>query len=290
MIAEVPTLAIELVNLEENTSPLHDEFLVHRLGLLPIDSRRVREYNYKEECQCTDSCKNCAVQFSLDVTCSNQVAMDVTHFDINALSYRGPMKDDDSPMPVPRCRDAMLQDDAILLAKLKKNQKIKCEMVATKGIGKLHAKWIPVGTAVYQFEPVFFWNDALRRRLSPEEKRKIVDSCPRKVFDTQSHHETGIEDIVVRNKNACIFCGECEAQATDMGMPNLLKVAYKEDTFHFTIESTGCMPPEQIVEMAFEILEAKLNGIEGATIRATGRHLEGGLEPMFAEELQLDLD
>jgi len=37
MISEIPTVAIEKVNLYQNTSILADEVLVHRLGLIPLN-------------------------------------------------------------------------------------------------------------------------------------------------------------------------------------------------------------------------------------------------------------
>ncbi len=52
MISEVPTLTIDLVELRENTSALHDEFIAHRLGLIPLVSEQVDSFATAEECAC----------------------------------------------------------------------------------------------------------------------------------------------------------------------------------------------------------------------------------------------
>ncbi len=40
MLSEIPTLAIHEVQVYENTSCLPDEYIVHRLGLIPFTSER----------------------------------------------------------------------------------------------------------------------------------------------------------------------------------------------------------------------------------------------------------
>jgi DNA-directed RNA polymerase II subunit RPB3 len=49
MMSDVPTIAIDLVEIENNTTCLNDEYLAHRLGLIPIVSHQVDLLKYPWE-------------------------------------------------------------------------------------------------------------------------------------------------------------------------------------------------------------------------------------------------
>lgn len=52
ILAEIPTMAIDLVEIRENTSVINDEFLAHRLGLVPLTSHNADKYKYSVVCRC----------------------------------------------------------------------------------------------------------------------------------------------------------------------------------------------------------------------------------------------
>ena len=66
LMSEVPVLAIDEVIIIENSSPLYDEILAHRLGLIPLTTP-LDTYVLRSECTCEGhGCSNCEVSLTLD--------------------------------------------------------------------------------------------------------------------------------------------------------------------------------------------------------------------------------
>ncbi len=122
ILDEVPTFAIEDVEVVSNESPLYNETVAHRLGLIPLKTD-LKSYNFKENCSCGSlGCALCEVKLTLVQNKEGYV-------------YSGSIKSDD-PQIVPF-------DKNIPITKLFPNKKIELNMKAVLGTGRTHAKWAP---------------------------------------------------------------------------------------------------------------------------------------------------
>jgi len=268
MMSEVATLAIDEVEVEVNNSVLHDEFIAHRLGLIPFNSEYADLYSYRTDCtgpgegqECSGKCSKCAVELTLDVTCLD-ARVEVTSRD---LVNRADNDIGKKATPI-HCDVAEGQEETdgpgmqIVIAKLSKGQQIKLTATVRKGVGKLHAKYSPVSGCVFQPEPSVVLNRARLDDLTIEDKQAFVDSCPRRVFGFDV--KKGRVDVV--EEAACIFCDECVIAAEKLHAKDLVSVSTKSKRFIFNVETTGCMSSDNVVSKAIKVIRDKLDRLESA--------------------------
>ncbi len=218
MLAEVPTLAIEEVTFIENTSPLYDEIIAHRLGLVPIKTD-LKAFNLRSECKCEGKgCSSCTLKLTLSASGPCTV-------------YSHDLVSEDSKLkPI----------EGIPIVKLGKGQKLTLEAEAILGTGKMHAKWQPAVVG-YKYYP----------EIEISEKcdgcEACAAACPKNILSVVK------KKARVSDETICTLCNAC-VEACDL---DAIKVRGNERKLIFTIESSGALKPEEIFNKAGEIVQSK---------------------------------
>jgi len=175
MVSEVPTLAIESVDIHQNTSGLFDEVIAHRLGLIPL-TYNTKLMNAPEECSCKGKgCGKCQVVLVLDKKGPAEVKA-------------GDMKSSD-----PKVKPV---DPNILIVELLEGQELKFEAVAILGRGQEHAKWQAANVG-YKFFPVL-------KVTGSKGLTEAVKKCPRGVLVKSG------SSIRLKNPENCSLCMLCQ--------------------------------------------------------------------------------
>lgn len=124
MISDVPTWAIELVQFEKNTTVLPDEFIAHRLGLIPL----VSSVNVEED--------------KISLSAHFKAGQEPEEFTSEYI-------ESDNEHIVPAI-------DSIPIAKASNGQELIFTATAIRGTGFEHSKWSPVATCFFQKIPEGF--------------------------------------------------------------------------------------------------------------------------------------
>jgi len=267
IISDVPTLAIDLVEFENNSSVLSDEFLAHRLGLIPLISSRVNDFKDNRECQnCHTFCNECSAEFRLSKTCTENETLNVTSKDFFAQ--------DDTVKPIDADDGEEGDNKGILIVKLRKNQELKLRAIAKKGVGKEHAKWAPVSVCTYWPEPVVEINPVLSALLTENEKTEWCDSCPDGgiTFNAMSGDFELLDatkvaqskDFKEKSEELLTKIHDRSQVPAEHKYAELVVQSFRDDRFYFYIETTRALAPEMCVQAAIDVLREKINTINKA--------------------------
>lgn len=259
LLAEVPTMAIETVYIQNNTSIIQDEILAHRLGLIPIKA----DPQMFEECaEGEDPTDQNTIVFRLDVECqpppghssvSVPTASGVQPYTevvyTRHLEYQ-PQGDQEDRFPD---GIAPVSPD-IIIAKLREGQHIQLEAHCRKGVGKDHAKFSPCATASYRLLPEIVFPTPITGDLAGE----LAEMCPLQVFDIEDIR--GVPTAVAARPRDCTMCRECIRREGWDSRVQLRRVA---NHFIFTVESSGCIAPVDLVKQAISVLRKKAETFKG---------------------------
>jgi DNA-directed RNA polymerase alpha subunit len=290
LIAEIPTLAIENVYIENNTSVIQDEVLAHRLGLIPFkgDKEGILHFLkwFKKPPAGSDPYANCfdfnTVQLELNVECTKKEGVDPNKENDPAKLYNHanvyakdivftPMGQQEEYFTPPRQPIAPVNPD-ILIAKMRPGQEIRLSMHMHKGIGSDHSKFSPVATASYRLLPTI---DITKPILGADAEKfrqcfpKGVIGIERVTAEEAAKEGSGYEGHKGEKKAVVVdtmrdtVSRECLRHKEFEGK---VRLGRRRDHFIFSIESTGQWDSDELFLEAVKTLKVKCNKLEKQVI------------------------
>jgi len=214
------------VNIIENTSSLHNEFIMHRIGMIPI--------NYLE----IDKFDSDRYRFILNVENTTSKILNVTTKDIivKDLNTDTELNTDDFFPPDSNT------NEYILITKLKPNpngigEKLKLEAKAIKSSGRENSRWSPVSKSVYN-------NKIDENKLQLAIDTHLTDKEEKKGSALSALEKESL------TRSFTISDGERYFHVDASDEPNI---------FEFTIESIGIIPAANILSESLYHIKTKLD-------------------------------
>ena len=274
LLATVPSMAFDFIEIYQNASVLPDEVISHRIGLIPINiNPKYFEYFTGEANIDTIDDPKTTLLFGLcviggdgpdpsldgvDSTWEGKLPPFYTGPSGRVMSHHFvwmPYRDQRDLLPV---FPTMLHGN-IEVTRLHPGQKIELYARAIKGSGSRHAKFSPVSTAFYRLVPKI----DVKQSIDAKKKQLIVECCPRHVFEIE---DSG--DVVVRDARSCTFCRECTRLKR---LEGCVRLAKEPNHYEFTVESFGVRSAPAIVKEALQILNQKSREMKAALEEAVSQ-------------------
>jgi DNA-directed RNA polymerase subunit D len=245
LVADVPKMAIEDVEFHlgpirgedgkeyESVSPLFDEMIAHRLGLIPIPTD-LALYNRREDCPSChgEGCPSCTIIYS--------------------VNKRGPglvTSADLEPIGDTKLRPA---DQKIPIVKLGDGQAMLIYATAVLGDGKDHAKWQATHGVGYRYYPTL---KAGSKSLDPLDAS--VPFCESHMVSTNTEEE---ETLPLGDDETC-------KKFMDQYKVDSVKAGNDSTRIVMEFETDGSMTTKAVLVAALDILAKRFSDLGTQTAK-----------------------
>ncbi|MEE9237197.1 MAG: DNA-directed RNA polymerase subunit D [Thermoplasmata archaeon] len=238
LLTDVPKMAIEDVEFHlgpirgedgeeyESVTPLFDEIIAHRLGLVPIPTD-LELFVPRDRCESCEGegCTNCTIMYS--------------------LNQKGPgtvFSRDLKPIGDPHFEPV---DPDIPIVKLGEGQAVLIYSTAILGTGHQHTKWQAAHAVAYKYYPIL--------EFDPKDKaldESVAKVCPVNIL------EAGDGGFRVTDIEKCTLCKLCEEKSEGR-----IKVKGDPTRFLFHFETDGSLTALDVLLKGLEILQEKFAGV-----------------------------
>lgn len=238
IVADVPKMAIDNVEFHlgpimdekgqafESVSPLFDEIISHRLGMIPIPTD-LEVFNFRSKCTCGgEGCPSCTIMYSLNKKGPCTV-------------YSGDLE------PVGDAK-FKIKDDLIPIVKLVDDQALLIYATAELGTGKQHSKWQAALGAGYRYSGKIEINHA-----KCDLGGSCVRVCPKGVLSKEERK------IVAKHPEKCNLCNSC-VEVCDAGV---IKVIADPSKVLFRFETDGSLSAKEVLVRGLKTLEERFEGL-----------------------------
>jgi DNA-directed RNA polymerase subunit D len=234
LLADIPKMAIEDVDFHlgpisdedkkeyESISPLFDETIAHRLGMLPIPTD-LKLFDFRNKCKCNgEGCPNCTIMYSL----KKMGPCTVYSKDLEPVSGDNKLK---------------IKDENIPIVKLAKGQALLIYATAQLGTGKDNAKWSVTHGVGYKYHPKV---EVESKKC--DKKGGCIKACPKGILKSDNKG-----NIFTENIDECTLCKACEEFCKTS---KAIKVTYFPNKFIFRFETDGSMSAKEALKYALSTL------------------------------------
>jgi DNA-directed RNA polymerase subunit D len=241
ILSDVPKMAIEDVEFHlgpiraedgreyESVTPLFDEIIAHRLGLIPLPTD-LELYRFRASCEAChgEGCPQCTIIYAI-----NKKGPGVVH------------SSDLEPIGDPKLKPV---DPRIPIVKLGDGQAMLVYATAVLGLGRDHAKWQAASGVTYRYYPTL--------SVKGREVREGLEAyfCGEHAGRVEDEGEAVFPEVVK--------CPNCKA--ANLIAEGQLELGGDATRFVFSFETDGSLTARDVLLKGAEILEGKFSSLSGA--------------------------